>query len=294
MSTQITTAFVKQYEDLVQLDFQQQGSMLRDKVRNKTVVGKSHFFERIGATGVIEKTTRHQDTPQIDTPHLRRRVDMRDFWWADLIDQEDKVRLLIEPGNEYATNAGWSMGRKVDELIIAAFEADAKGGEEGSTAVTFDANMAVPADFPAGGSAEGLTVPKLRRAKRLLDDKNTFGKRFIAISPIGLEQLLGTTEATSADFNTVKALVNGEINTFLGFEFVMIPDLLPITGNVRTCYAWIQRSMALAVGSEMKTRITESESKGFSTRVFVQMSFDSTRIEEEGVVKVDIDESIVV
>jgi hypothetical protein len=285
---------VQQYEDLVQLDFQQEGSLLRDKVRNKSVTGKSHFFERIGSTGVIEKTVRHQDTPQIDTPHARRRIDMRDFWWADLIDQEDRVRLLIEPGNEYATNAGWSMGRKVDELIIAAFEANAKGGETGSTSVPFDSNMAVAADLDSAGGNEGLTTAKLRRAKRLLDGKHAKGKRFFATSEIGLEQLLGTTAATSSDFNTVKALVNGEINSWLGFEFVMIPELLPITGNIRTCYAWVQRSMGLGIGSEKKTRITEAESKGFATRVFVQMSFDSTRIEEEGVVKVDIDESIVV
>jgi len=93
MSVQITTAFVEQYKANVLHLAQQKGSRLRDAVRTETVTGKSHFFERIGSTSAQKRTSRHADTPRMDTPHSRRKVSMDDYDWADLIDNEDKVRL---------------------------------------------------------------------------------------------------------------------------------------------------------------------------------------------------------
>ena len=102
MSTQITTAFVEQYKSNVFHLAQQKGSKLRDAVRTESIVGKSHFFERIGSTAAVKRTSRHADTPRVDTPHSRRKVTMDDYDWADLIDDTDKVRLLISPQSEYA------------------------------------------------------------------------------------------------------------------------------------------------------------------------------------------------
>ena len=101
MSSNITTAFVQQYSANVQMLSQQMGSLLRDKVRVESVVGKNAFFDQVGSVTAVEKTSRHSDTPQIDTPHARRRVSLADYEFADLIDQQDKVRLLIDPTSSY-------------------------------------------------------------------------------------------------------------------------------------------------------------------------------------------------
>ena len=87
MSSQITTAFVQQYSANVQMLSQQMGSLLRDKVRVESVVGKNAFLDQVGSVTAVEKTSRHSDTPQIDTPHARRRLSMSDYEFADLIDQ---------------------------------------------------------------------------------------------------------------------------------------------------------------------------------------------------------------
>jgi len=92
MSSQITTAFVEQYSANIQMLSQQMGSLLKDNVRNESVVGKDAYFDQIGKVTAIIKTTRHSDTPQIDTPHSRRRVSLADYEFADLIDQQDKIR----------------------------------------------------------------------------------------------------------------------------------------------------------------------------------------------------------
>ena len=94
MSVQITTAFIEQYKSNVFHLAQQKGSRLRDAVRSEQVVGKAHYFERIGSTAALKRTSRHSDTPRVDTPHSRRRVTMEDYDWADLIDNEDKVRMF--------------------------------------------------------------------------------------------------------------------------------------------------------------------------------------------------------
>ena len=96
MSVQITTAFVEQYKSNVFHLAQQKGSRLRDAVRTETVTGKAHFFERIGATSAQKRTSRHGDTPRMDTPHSRRKVSLDDYDWADLIDQEDKFNSNVQ------------------------------------------------------------------------------------------------------------------------------------------------------------------------------------------------------
>src|SRR5438876_1181347 len=120
MSVNITTAFVQQYSANVQMLAQQNGSKLRACVREEPVVGKQGFFDQIGATAARRRTSRHSDTPRMDTPHARRRVALEDFDWGDLIDNEDKVRTLIDPASTYAMNAAKAMGRAQDEVVVTA------------------------------------------------------------------------------------------------------------------------------------------------------------------------------
>jgi hypothetical protein len=159
MSVQITTAFIEQYKSNVFHLAQQKGSRLRDAVRTETVVGKSHFFERIGSTAALKRTSRHSDTPRVDTPHSRRKVSMDDYDWADLIDQEDKVRMLISPQSEYAQAGAWAMGRAMDDAIIDAASGNAFGGVAGGSTVALPSGQKI-----VHGSA-GLSVTKLIEAK---------------------------------------------------------------------------------------------------------------------------------
>jgi hypothetical protein len=143
MSVQITTAFVEQYKSNVFHLAQQKGSRLRDAVRTETVTGKSHFFERIGSVAAQKRTSRHSDTPRMDTPHSRRKVTMDDYDWADLIDNEDKVRMLISPQSEYAMSGAWAMGRAMDDAIISAATGNAFGGVSGGTSIALPSTQKV-------------------------------------------------------------------------------------------------------------------------------------------------------
>ena len=284
MSSQITTAFVQQYSANVQLLSQQMGSLLRDKGRVESVVGKNAFFDQVGSVTAVQKTSRHSDTPQIDTPHARRRVSLSDYEFADLIDNQDKVRMLIDPTSTYAQAAAYAIGRAMDDVIISAALGTAFTGETGSTS-TSNANTI------AHGSA-GLTIAKLRTAKQTLDLNSVDPSipRYIIVGPKQITDLLGTTEVTSSDFNTVKALANGEINSFLGFNFI-VSNRLSLSGTTRSCIAYAQDGIALAVGKDVTARIDERSDKSYATQVYYCATFGATRMEEDKVVEVQATES---
>lgn len=287
MSTQVTTAFVQQYSANVQMLLQQQGSRFRGAVRNEMVVGKQAFFDQIGATAARRRTSRHSDTPRMDTPHARRRVALEDFDWADLLDNEDKVRTLIDPTSSYAQAAAWAMGRAIDEVIFDAAIGTAQTGETGSTPT------ALPGGQTIAAAATGLSLAKLITAKKLMDaaDVPTDG-RYIAVTADEIEDLLNLTTVTSSDYNTVKALVQGELNTYLGFEFIRCDGLrldgtkiISVDGSSnRQVIAWQRDMLCLGVGAAPNARITERDDKNYATQVFYSMSVGATRMQESGVV----------
>ena len=100
MSTQITTAMVEQYKSNVLMLAQQKGSKLRDTVRSEDVTGKNAYFERIGAVDMVDSTSRHDDTPQIDTPHCKFTPDGELFSFLDSYAMAGgSHHLAISPGN---------------------------------------------------------------------------------------------------------------------------------------------------------------------------------------------------
>ena len=287
MSSQITTAFVQQYSNNVQMLSQQKGSLLRNTVDSETVQAKNAFFEQVGVATAVKRVSRHSDTPQIDTPHARRRVSMVDYEYADLIDKQDQVRTLIDPTSSYAQAAAFALGRAMDDEIITAISGTAFSGETGSTSVTLPSAQKI-----TESGTDGLTIAKLRNAKELFDSASVDPSipRYIVVGPKQISDLLGTTQVTSSDFNTVKALANGEINSFLGFNFIT-SNRLSIASSKRLCLAFAMDGIKLALGQDIMTRIDERSDKGYATQVYVCMTMGATRMEEEKVVTVEAHEA---
>ena len=282
MSTQITTAFVEQYSSNIQMLSQQKGSLLRDKVRVESVTGKNAFFDQVGSVTASVRTTRHSDTPQSNTPHSRRRVSLVDYEFADLVDDLDKVRMLVDPTSTYALAAAYAMGRAMDDAIITAATAAADTGVAGATSVALPASQII-----AEAGTVGMTIAKLRQAKEIIDlaDVDPSLPRHIIVSPKQITDLLGTTEVTSSDFNTVKALAQGDINSFLGFNFI-VSNRLAVATQIRDCIAFVSDGIGLAVGKDSTARIDERADKGYATQVYYSAAFGATRMEEDKVVKI--------
>ena len=287
MSNQITTAFVEQYSNNVQMLSQQKGSLLRGAVDVETVVGNNAFFEQVGSATAQKRVSRHSDTPQLDTPHAKRRISLVDYEYADLIDQQDKVRTLIDPTSAYANAAAFALGRSMDDEIIAAASGNAFTGATGSVSTALGSGQAI-----TESGTDGLTIAKLRTAKEKFDLASVDPSlpRFLVVGPRQVSDLLGTTSVTSSDFNTVKALVNGEVDTFMGFKFIT-STRLAIASSKRLCLAFAGDGIKLALGKDVMTRIDERSDKGYSTQVYVCMSIGATRMEESKVVSIQAHEA---
>lgn len=282
MSTQITTAFVNQFSANVQMLSQQMGSLLRNAVDVESVNGEKAFFDQVGSAAAVKKTSRHADTPLIETPHTRRMVTMADYEYADLIDDQDRVRLLIDPTSTYGRAAAAAMGRAMDDEIIAAALGTALTGKDGST------STALPSGQKIAVASSGLTIAKLVSAKEILDAASVDPSipRHIVVSPKQISDLLNNTTVTSSDFNTVKALAQGEINTFVGFNFIVSNRLTTDGSGDRQVIAFASDGIKLAMGKEPSAKIDERADKSYATQVYYCQTIGSTRMEESKVVEI--------
>lgn len=291
MSIEIATHYVEGYRANIELLLQQKGSRLRDCVRLESQRSEREFYDRIGPTEALDVTTRHADTPHVDTSHDRRAVTMLPSDWSDFIDRQDQVRLLADPTSAYAMNAIYAMGRKQDRRIIDAAVGTAYAGKEGTTPVAFPAGQTIAVDYVESGGAtnSGLTVAKLRRARELLDEAEVDDEepQYIAVTAKQINDLLRSTEVTSADFNTVKALVTGQVDSFMGFTFRRVSSkLLRKNGSNRSVLAWARSGLLLALGQEPTVRITERPDKRYARQIYVSMDSGAVRMEEKKVVEV--------
>ena len=275
------TAFVRQYQDTISLLVQQLDSRLRGCVMVDTnFTGDSKFYEQYASDSMVELTSRYSDTPIQLPDHRRRKVTPRYYVSNTLEDPKDALQMLIDPKSTYMQAKQAAAARQIDDTIITAFNATAYTGQEGTTTQAFDSNNQI-----AVGTT-GLTKAKMLSAKKLLDaaevDKED---RFIVTSAEQVEDLLNTTEVTSGDYNVVRTLVQGEINTWIGFQFKH-SERLNTSGGNRLVYAWQRKAMQLAIQKDVMGRVDPRPDKNYAWQVYMKLCLGATRLEEARIVEI--------
>lgn len=294
MSTQITTAFVEQYKANVYHLTQQKGSKLRGAVRVESVTGKNAYFEQLGATSARKRTSRHSDTPRMDTPHSRRRVSLEDYDWSDLVDNEDQVRMLIDPTSMYGEAAAMSMGRAMDDAIIAAADGTSYTGVDGSTPAAFDTNMVVDVQvvWPGVSAADtGLNVAKLIHASRLLgqNDVDPDEEKFLVANARQISSLLKDEKLSSHDYNIVRPLVEGKVSKYMGFTIIPCNRIGVDSNSDDKVLFWAKGGLLLGVGKDITGRVSERPDKNYAMQAFASMTIGATRMEESRVGYIECD-----
>jgi len=266
---------------------------------NETQNSEFKFFDRVAQVAAQEITTQHGDTEYVNTPHDRRRLQLRHFDVADLIDRKDKVQMLADPTNSYAKSQAMALGRRMDDSIIEAYFGNANSGKTGATLIPFPAAQEVSVEFVESGADvdSGLTIAKLRRALNILESGEVdpeMEEIFIVVSPQQKQDLLATTEVTSHDFNTVRALVNGQIDTFMGFKFITSNRLQTKTttgagGSItaRRIPVYTKTGMLMTTAMDITVEIDRLPTKRFSVQVYAASSFGASRMEEARVVEIE-------
>jgi hypothetical protein len=285
MPETIETSFVNQYQNTMRILCQQADSRLEGTtIPPLKIEGEYLYWERLGATEAIQLDTRHADTPNIEPDHSRRRSTAEPYVWATLLDRADAGRLLVDPKGPYQQVAKNAMNRRKDRLILAALGGNAYAGKAGGTTV------ALPDSQKVAAGGVGMTITKLLSAKQILDEAEAPPEdRYFVCPSADIIDLLGTTEITSADYNTVKALVNGQINSFLGFTFIQT-ELIYLENGSNTAdwysYAYCKGAIGFGKIEEITVRLTERSDKNYAWQPYVSMDMGATRVEDEMVVEV--------
>lgn len=296
MSQNIPTHYAQQYADTVQLLLQQRGSRLRDTVSFKSITNAKAAVpvDQIGKVEATKRTTRYPQLTPADTPTDRPWVYPSDYDWNDLIDSIDKLRTIHDPQSSYALNGTYAMGRAQDREIIASFFGDRKTGEAGATTTPFPASQQVAVNFGAAG-AVGLTVAKMREAKRLL----MAAEVDLDMDPLNLpvtakqhDNLLAEIQVTSLDFNERPVMMEGRVTKFLGFNLPHT-ELLAVDGSLyRRNPAYAKSGVVLAMWNDISSDISvRRDLAGLPIQVYVFGTFGATRLEEEKVVEIKCSES---
>lgn len=288
MSNQITEAFVQQFADNFMHVAQQQTSRLEPAVMVESdIVGMSKSINRLGQRTAQRRIARHGDTPINDQPHSTRYIDLFDWEDGDMIDDQDKIRLLTDPTSDYVKAMVNSLNRAKDDVIIAAFGGNARAST---------GNIALPSGQKIVHGSAGLTKAKLITARKLFRaaeaDDEAGEELFLAYGSEQLEDLLNDTTLTNTEYNTVLSMMSGTFPAGAKlFGFTPKPsERLPKSGTTRSCYAWAKSGTALGVGAEVKSRVGEDPGKGFNVRIYAKMSIGAVRVEEEKVVEVQCTE----
>lgn len=285
-----SVAFVQQFEDTLMMLSQQMDERLRPRVDvDNNFVGEAKFYPQYGTDTFSEIMSRYADTPLSLANLFQRCVFPSYFVSATLEDPADALATLVDVKSGFYEAKMYAAARKFDALIITAATAVSTTGSpiSGTTTTAMLAANILADTFGNGATPTGLTKAKMLRAKRILDaaEVRPYDRTFV-VQAGQLEDLLNSTEATSRDFNTIEALVEGKLTRWCGFDLVHSEQLTQ-SGSDTQCLAFQKKGIKLAVQKNPEGRIDPRIDKNYAWQVYVSLACGATRMEEVSVVQVN-------
>lgn len=261
--------------NIMQLAQQKMSKQINTVYIKPNVVGKTFFQDQIGEWSMSTKGGRNTATPNND-PNLSRRMGIMETKHDNrMLDRSDELKTISDPKSSYSIAAGSAIGREFDDIINNAATGTAYSGETGATSVTNGNIVLITAASP--------TVARVIAVKKALDDAEVeMEDRYFAANTTLLNNLLSVEEATSADYNSVKALIRGDIDTWLGFKWIMTTRIP--TGNVGIAYHKYGICMAMSEAPFVKT--DQRSDLSYSWQLYYEINAGAVRLEEDRVVLV--------
>lgn len=297
MPDNITVASVQQYKANVELQLQQEGSRLRNAVTVGSHVGKAaSIVEQFGSATAQLKTGRHADTPLLDLSQDKRWVFPSDYEWASLIDNEDKLRMIIDPTSPYARAGAAAMNRAMDDVILAAIFGTNYTGENGTTQESFGVLGSGTYDVGVntGGNASSLNVAKLQAAVRALMTANKgelMEPVYAAISSYEHDALLKEPQVANRDYSSGMVLEDGRVKKFMGVNFIL-SERLTITSGNRLIPVWLKSGMYLGLWNDINAQVSQRADKSYATQVYLAMTLGATRTQLGKQIRIQCDDQI--
>ena len=284
MAVSINNAFVTLFDSEVKQAYQGQRLLAGVTRERSGVEGSTVKFPKIGKGSATIRVPQTDVTP-LNVTYSQVTATMEDYIAAKYSDIFNQQKVNFDERQELVQVVSGAIARRMDQVVLDALTA--------ASSPSTVANTVVSSGSPA---ASDLNVGKLRAAKKAMDAKNVPAEgRTILVHANSLSSLLSETQVTSSDFNTVKALVTGEVDTFLGFKFITLGDRdeggLAIDGSSdRTLFAFHRDAVGLGVGMNQTSRVDYIPEKT-SFLVASMFSAGAVAIDDEGIVKITCRES---
>ncbi len=250
MSINLTAATVIAFDSDVKQEYQAMQTLRSTVTTRMNVTGGSYKFAAMTKGSASARGTSSSDVTPMDVSYSRPTATLDDYVAPEYTDIFDQAEVNFDERQELVSCIAHALGRQEDQIIIDAMEAG-----------TYSLTPTYPAEGLSVVAAAGLTVADLRAASTALTGNNVdTSDRTVIYTANALESLLGETETTSSDYNTVKALVQGEIDTFMGFKHIVVDGraeggLAGTGGATAHAFAYHKAAVGYANGIDMVTKI---------------------------------------
>lgn len=282
MSVNVTSAMIEAFSSRYEHFSQQMDSRIASIVRQEDFDGVFYNDDYIDPiTGLVTNRATGSATESKDVSFTRNRLECATKTWSTYKAEKDIVKIIMDPKADIVKDMVAAFNRERDIITLASMVGDVMRYDEGSSAFVASA---LPAAQKIDATTGGMTVNVLLDIKEKMDsDEVSSEDRYIAISASGLRQLLEQTEITSADYNTVRALASGSLDTFLGFKFIHT-ELCP-AGKV---IAFQKDRVLFGYNMDRNLKVEEDPAHNFDYVIFMEEQFGAIRREDTGVVEISI------
>jgi len=286
MPNTITQAFVQQFDTSIRLQAQQKNSRFESRITDRgSITGESFTANKLGlADDTPENNTRHGDTVWSDITHSTRVALMRDFYQALPVDRADEPKVLANPTGEYMMSLIAAWNRRKDAVIYSALLGNAQA-KDGSL-IALPSGQKIVAGGTGMTKAKLITTKKIFRANECDSEADDPQELYIAYNADMLEDILGDTTLTSADFMAVKMLQEGNLaGSWLGFKWVPYERLTNTGGTISTV-AWAKKALHFGTGF-FEGKSQRRGDKKDTMQVSAAGSIGAVRVWEDAVVQID-------
>lgn len=287
---------------------QQKASRLSGLVRVEMQKAEKQFWDFYGLTDEPnERVNKYADLQPGETVRGRRMATFKNYEKTEYVDHLDKLNMIHDPQSPLSQAFQMAFGRKMDRILIAAALGTAYEGKDGTTPVVLPTSQKIVAFDGTTLTGVGLNLKTLRAIKKKFEQNEVEGELTLVVTAEEIDSLLAITEVTSADYNSVKALVAGAVDQFMGIRFVRTELVERAAANVtytitngaygagtgtvtatksRRCFAFVKQGLLMVKAEDMTTMVDRLPTKGDVIQIFSKMSIGATRLEEKCVLEV--------
>lgn len=292
MTVTFDQGYLKAVAEGVNMLAQQKITKIAGLVRQENKAGDYVFFDTLAALSAMDEITTNKATTSLEDV-VRARRGLRNKLYIKTIwtDKLDEIKSMNDPASHFAESLAAVVGREKDDILINAAFGSALTGADGGGSQALPSGQKVAVTVGNGGSGDvGLNVEKIIETARIMDAAEISSEgRFLVVGAKPMSQLLNTTKATSADYNSVRALVSGQIDTFMGFKFIKSQRLGVDSNSDLRVLAFQKDALIFNSPKALEVKAGENMDKNYLYQAAAIMSGAAVRVEDAGVVEIACD-----